>query len=54
MPLKISVYRRLRVFRRISSTKKQVFLILVTTYGLIKNQHSIGLIDKTLVLDDLF
>jgi uncharacterized protein len=46
--------RRLRVFRRVSGTKKQVFLILVTTYGLIKNQHSIGLIDNTLVLDDLF
>jgi uncharacterized protein len=46
--------RRLRVFRRESGTKKQVFLILVTTFGIIKNQYSIGLIDKTIVLDDLF
>jgi hypothetical protein len=46
--------RRLRVFRRENGTKKQVFLILVTTFGIIKNQYSIGLIDKTIVLDDLF
>jgi uncharacterized protein len=46
--------RRIRVFRRVSGTKKQVFLILVTTFGIVKNQYSIGLIDKILVLDDLF
>lgn len=46
--------RRLRVFRRESGTKKQVFLILVTTFGILKNQYSIGLIDKAIVLDDLF
>ena len=46
--------RRIRVFRRVSGTKKQIFLILVTTFGLVKNQYSIGLIDNTLILDDLF
>ena len=48
------LHRRIRVFRRVSGTKKQVLLVLVTTHGLIKNQHSIGLIDKTIALDDLF
>ncbi len=46
--------RRVGVFRRTSGTKKQVFLVLVTTFGLVKNQQSIGLIDKVVVLDDLF
>ncbi len=46
--------RRMGVFRRTSATKKQVFLVLVTTFGLVKNQQSIGLVDKVIVMDDLF
>ncbi len=46
--------RRMGVFRRVSGTKKQLFLTLVTTFGLVKNQHSIGLVDSVVVMDDLF
>jgi uncharacterized protein len=46
--------RRVSAFRRLSGTKKQLFLTLVTTYGLVKNQYSLGLVDKVIVIDDLF
>ncbi len=46
--------RRTSRFRQASSTKKQVFLVLVTTFGLVKNQYSIGLIDRVITMDDLF
>jgi hypothetical protein len=46
--------RRIGTFRRASGTKKQVFLTIVTTFGLLKNQQSIGLVDKVIVMDDLF
>ncbi|MCB0518871.1 MAG: hypothetical protein H6577_21100 [Lewinellaceae bacterium] len=46
--------RRLGVFRRTSGTKKQVFLTLITTFGLVKNQQSLGLVDNVITMDDLF
>ncbi len=42
------------LFRNITSTKKQIFLTLITTFGLVANQHSIGLIDNVLDMNDLF
>ena len=45
---------RLHLFRRLSKTKKQVFLTLITTYGLKHNQHSLGLVENVLKLEDLF
>ncbi len=42
------------VFRRISKTRKQVFIVLITTFGLVQNKHSLGLIDNTIDMDDLF
>lgn len=46
--------RQVGIFRRLSGTKKQLFLTLVTTFGLVKNQYSLGLVDKVVVMDDLF
>ncbi len=43
-----------RLFKQLSKTKKQLFITLITTYGLQQNQHSIGLIDNILGLKDLF
>ncbi len=37
-----------------SKTKKHIFITLITTYGLIENQHSLGLIDHVVTLEDLF
>ena len=42
------------IFKLRTKTKKHIFIVLITTFGLIPNQHSIGLIDNALTMDDLF
>jgi uncharacterized protein len=46
--------RKRSVFRHFTRTKKQIFIVLITTYGLMKNKHSIGLIDNVLDMKVLF
>lgn len=46
--------KKMSVFRQATKTKKQLFYMLITTFGLKENQHSLGLIVKALTLDDLF
>jgi AAA+ ATPase superfamily predicted ATPase len=46
--------KKMSVFRLVTKTKKQLFYMLITTFGLKKNQHSIGLIVNDLTIDDLF
>jgi len=41
-------------FKTLSKTNKQVFLTAVTPFGLRKNEHSIGLVDSEVAMDDLF
>jgi AAA+ ATPase superfamily predicted ATPase len=41
-------------FEEVSKTRKQLFLTLITTFGLKHNQHSLGLVNQVLTLDDLF
>lgn len=45
---------KVALFKHYSKTKKQVFLTFISTYGLLPNDHSLGLVDKELRLDDLF
>lgn len=45
---------RISLFKRLSQTNKQVFLTAVTPFGIRKNEHSIGLVDSEVTLDDLF
>ena len=45
---------RAEMFRQATKTKKHIFNTLVTTYGIIANQHSIGQIDNVIILEDLF
>ena len=45
---------KLSVFREATGTRKQLFLILISTFGLKENQHSVGLIAQALNMDDLF
>ena len=45
---------RIALFKRLSKTQKQVFLSIVSTYGVKMNDNSIGLIDNDLSLDVLF
>jgi hypothetical protein len=46
--------RKKSVFRQVTGTKKQIFVVLITTFDLIKNQHSIGLVDNVLDMNALF
>ncbi len=46
--------RKRRIFRQASKTKKQVFIVLITTFGLLPNEHSIGLVDNVVGMGDLF
>ncbi len=41
-------------FKESTKTKKQVFLTLLTTFGLKENKHSLGLVDVALTMDHLF
>lgn len=45
---------KLEQFSKITQTRKQLFLTLITTFGLKVNEHSLGLVDQTLTLEDLF
>ncbi len=45
---------KLDVFSESTQTRKHLFLTLLTTFGLTQNEHSLGLIDQTITLDDLF
>ena len=50
-----AIFRTKRaLFKHYSQTRKQVFLSLISTYGLVENEQSIGLIDNTIALDALF
>lgn len=41
-------------FRTKTGTKKHLMPVLVTTFGMPHNKHSLGLIEKVLTMDDLF
>jgi len=41
-------------FKAATKTQKQIFLTFLSAFPLLPNQHSIGLIDQTLTMDDLF
>ena len=45
---------RMAVFKAATKTRKQVFLTMITTFGVKQNQHSLGLVDVALTMDDLF
>ncbi|MEN0047486.1 MAG: hypothetical protein AAF806_10550 [Bacteroidota bacterium] len=44
----------MRVFQEATNTRKYLMLVLITTFGLKDNQNSLGLVEKILILDDLF
>ncbi len=46
--------RKKSIFRHITGTKKQIFIVLITTFGLLKNKHSLGLVDNVLDMNALF
>jgi uncharacterized protein len=46
--------RKTWAFAEVTKTKKRLSLVLVSPFGLQHNAHSLGLVDNSLVLDDLF
>jgi uncharacterized protein len=46
--------RKKSIFRHVTGTKKQIFMVLITTFGLVKNKHSLGLVDNVLDMNALF
>jgi uncharacterized protein len=46
--------RKLRVFKTESKTKKSLFLTLISTFGVQKNAHFLGLVQNSLTLEELF
>lgn len=49
-----SLMQKRRVFKAVTKTNKQLFFVLITTFGLTPNAHSMNLIAQALTLDDLF
>lgn len=49
-----SLREKIAIFQSATKTRKQLFLTLITTFGIIENEHSIGFVDKSLTLEDLF
>ncbi|WP_425422771.1 AAA family ATPase [Phaeodactylibacter xiamenensis] len=45
---------KVALFQSYTQTKKQIFLSLITTFGLLPNAHSLGLVQQELTLEDLF
>ncbi len=45
---------RVAAFKEATGTRKQVWLTLITPFGLRENAHSLGLVDSQLTLDALF
>ncbi len=46
--------RKKSIFRHATGTKKQIFIAMVTTFGLLENKYSIGLVDTALDMNALF
>lgn len=46
--------QKMAVFQEITKTNKQLFWTLITTFGLQHNEHSLGLVQQVLTLEDLF
>ncbi len=45
---------RMHLFMRLSKTRHQVLMTMMTTFGLKHNMHSLGLVEPVLTLEDLF
>jgi uncharacterized protein len=46
--------RKIALFKRITATKKSVYLTFITSYGLETNEYSLGLVQNSLTMDCLF
>ena len=49
-----NIRKKKSIFKFITKTKKQVFVTLITTFGMHQNKNTLGLIDNVLTTDALF
>lgn len=49
-----AVRNQMRAFKEKTKTKKQLMIVLLTTFGMEHNKHSLGLVENVLTMDDLF
>lgn len=45
---------KMSIFKEHTKTRKQLFLVLITTFGLTENQYSSSIVSQSLTMDDLF
>lgn len=45
---------KIEVFREVTRTTKAIFLTMVTTFGIVRNEYSNDLVQNSLTMDDLF
>jgi uncharacterized protein len=48
------IRQKVGIFKALTNTPKQIFVTLISTFPLLSNQHSIGLIDQNLTMAVLF
>lgn len=46
--------RKRSLFRQLTGTRKQILVVLISTFGITFGKHSLGLIDNAIDMDDLF
>ena len=51
---KTELEKKIAIFRSETKTNKSIFLTLITTFGLLENKQSIGLVQNSVTMDDLF
>jgi hypothetical protein len=45
---------KIEIFRAVTKTTKSIFLTMITTFGITRNEYSNDLVQKSLTMDDLF
>ncbi len=53
-PYAARLQARREVFRRITKTKKSLFVTFVTTHGIKSNPYSLEIVDSFVIMDALF
>lgn len=48
------IKRKKNIFKKLSKTKKQIFITIISTYGIDENQYSLDLVDNDLDMNVLF
>jgi predicted AAA+ superfamily ATPase len=46
--------QKIALFQTFSKTNKQIFMSMISSFGIVKNTHSLGFIHHDLTIDDLF